>query len=96
MLESGYEFIKHRDEYAGGEDLPVAKPRSVVPGRTMAELGRAAGASPRQLQLAVAADPAAPPPRALGHRTAAAARQMSHAPSRPGRPRRGTAASGAR
>jgi hypothetical protein len=87
---------KHRDEYAGGEDLPVAKPRSVVSGRTMAEIGRAAGASPRQLQLAVAADPAAPPPRAPGRRTAAAARQMSHAPSRPGRAQRGPTASGAR
>jgi ATP-dependent DNA ligase len=50
----------------------------------------------RQLRLALAADPAAPPPSALERRTAAAARQVSHAPSRPGRPRRGTAASGAR
>jgi bifunctional non-homologous end joining protein LigD len=89
-------LIKHRDEYAGGEDLTVTKPRSVVSGRTMAEIGRAAGASARQLQLAVAADPAAPPPRALARRRAAAARQVSHAPSWPGRRRRGTPASGAR
>jgi bifunctional non-homologous end joining protein LigD len=89
-------LIKHRDAYAGGADLTIAKPRSVVSGRTMAEIGRAAGASPRQLQLAAAADPAAPPPRARARRTAAAGRQVSRTPSRPGRARRGTAASGAR
>jgi bifunctional non-homologous end joining protein LigD len=89
-------LIKHRDAYAGGADLTIAKPRSVVSGRTMAEIGRAAGASPRQLQLAAAADPAAPPPRARSRRTAAAGRQVSRTPSRPGRARRGTAASGAR
>ena len=42
-------LIKHRDEYASGEDLTVTQRRSVVSGRTMAEIGRAAGASPRQL-----------------------------------------------
>jgi bifunctional non-homologous end joining protein LigD len=89
-------LIKHRDDYAGGEDPTVAKPRSVVSGRTMAEIGRAAGASPRQFQLAVAADPVAPPPRALARRLAAPARQISPAPSRPRRPRSGTDASDAR
>ena len=56
-------LIKHRDDYAAQEDLTVAKPRSVVSGRSMAEIASAAGASPRQLQQAAAADPAdAPPP----------------------------------
>ena len=59
-------LIKHRDEYAGEEDLTVSKPRSVVSGRTMAEIGRAAGGSPRQLQQAAGADPAAPPPACAG------------------------------
>ena len=89
-------LINHRDDYAGEEDLTVTKPRSVVSGRTMAEICRAAGASPRQLQLAFAADPAAPPPSAPASRKAATARQLSPAPSSPGRRRKGTAASGAR
>jgi bifunctional non-homologous end joining protein LigD len=89
-------LIKRRDEYSSGEDLPVTRPRSVVSGRTMAEIGRAADASPRQLQLAVAADPAAPAPRALARRTPVAARQVSHAPSWPGLRRRGTAAASSR
>jgi hypothetical protein len=76
--------------------FPSRSPARSCPGGRWAAIGRAAGASPRQLQLAGAADPAAPPPRALGRRTAAAARPMSHASSRPGRPRRGTATSGAR
>ena len=57
-------LIKHRDEYASKEDLTAKKPRSVVSGRTMAEIGQAAGASPRQLQQAAGADPATPPPAA--------------------------------
>ena len=50
-------LIKHRDDYASEEDLTVTKPLSVVSGRTMAEIGRAAGASPRQIPQAAAADP---------------------------------------
>jgi bifunctional non-homologous end joining protein LigD len=53
-------LIKHRDEYASTEDLTTTKPLSVVSGRTMAEIARAAGASPRQLQHAAAADPGRP------------------------------------
>jgi bifunctional non-homologous end joining protein LigD len=39
-------LIKHRDDYAAQEDLTVSKPRSVVSGRSMAEIASAAGASP--------------------------------------------------
>ena len=57
-------LIKHRDPYASEEDLTITRPLSAVSGRTMAEIARAADASPRQLQQAVAADPApALPPR---------------------------------
>jgi bifunctional non-homologous end joining protein LigD len=52
-------LIKHRDEHASGEDLTLTKPRSVVSRRTLAAIGRAAGASPRQLEQAAAADPPA-------------------------------------
>ena len=76
-------LIKHRDQYASDEDVTVTKPLSVVSGRTMAEIARAAGASPRQLQQAAAADPplpraapeSAPAPRAA-RRTAAAPRKV--------------------
>jgi bifunctional non-homologous end joining protein LigD len=89
-------LIKHRDEYASGEDLTVTKPRSVVSGRMMAEIGRAAGASPRQLQQAAAADPAAPPPRPSSRRkTAAPPRRASASLSRPRRARRGAITAGA-
>jgi bifunctional non-homologous end joining protein LigD len=50
-------LIKHRDEYVSTEDITLAKPRSVVSGRTMAEIARAAGASPRQIEQAAATDP---------------------------------------
>jgi bifunctional non-homologous end joining protein LigD len=50
-------LIKHRDEYASTDDLTTTKPVSVVSGRTMAEIARAAGASPRQQEQAAAADP---------------------------------------
>jgi bifunctional non-homologous end joining protein LigD len=49
-------LIKHRDEHASQEDLTLSKPRSVVSGRTLAGIGQAAGASPRQLQQAPGAD----------------------------------------
>jgi bifunctional non-homologous end joining protein LigD len=50
-------LIKHRDEYASTEDLTVTRPRSVVSERTMAEIAVAAGASPRQFEVAAATDP---------------------------------------
>jgi bifunctional non-homologous end joining protein LigD len=50
-------LIKHRDRFASGEDVTAARPLSVVSRRTMAGIARAAGASPRQVQLAGAADP---------------------------------------
>ncbi len=53
-------LIKHRDQYASSEDLTISRPLSAVSGRTMAEIARAAGASPRQLQQAAAADPVSP------------------------------------
>ena len=58
-------IIKHRDRYASDEDRTVTQPRSVVSGRTMAEIAHAAGATARQLQQAAGADPpraAAPAP----------------------------------
>jgi bifunctional non-homologous end joining protein LigD len=54
-------LIKHRDQYASEEDVTITKPLSVVSGRTMAEIAMAAGASPRQLQQAAAADPVLSP-----------------------------------
>jgi len=51
-------LIKHRDEYARDGDLTVAKPLSVVSGRTLAQIAEAAGATPKQLTQAAAADPA--------------------------------------
>ena len=51
-------LIKHRDEYASDEDVVATKGRSVVSGRTMAEIAMAGGGSPRQLEKAAAADPA--------------------------------------
>jgi bifunctional non-homologous end joining protein LigD len=56
-------LIKHRDAAATGEDITATQPRSVVSRRSMAAIARAAGASPRQLALAAAADPAAAPAR---------------------------------
>jgi bifunctional non-homologous end joining protein LigD len=50
-------LIKHQDEYASHEDLMATKPLSVVSGRTMADVAQAAGARPRQLKDAAAADP---------------------------------------
>jgi hypothetical protein len=50
-------MIKHRDRYASTEDVTVTRPLSVVSRRTMAGIARAAGASARQLELALGADP---------------------------------------
>jgi bifunctional non-homologous end joining protein LigD len=49
-------LIKHRDEIASDIDITTAQPRSAVSGRTLAEIARAAGASPRQLAQAEKAD----------------------------------------
>jgi len=50
-------LIKHRDRFASAEDVTATRPLSVVSRRTMAGIARAAGATPRQLALAAAADP---------------------------------------
>jgi len=50
-------LIKHRDRFASAGDVTVTRPLSVVSRRTMAGIARAAGATPRQLELAAAADP---------------------------------------
>ena len=50
-------LIKHRDEAASSEDLTVTRPLSVVSRRTMAAIARAAGATPRQVEVAAATDP---------------------------------------
>jgi len=55
-------LIKLQDEYVSQQDLTIAKPLSVVSGRNMAEIARAAGATFRQLQQAAGADPPSPPP----------------------------------
>jgi bifunctional non-homologous end joining protein LigD len=65
-------LIKHRDEYVSGEDLTVTKPLSVVSGRSMAEIARAAGATPRQLTQAAGTDPALSASEATDGREAAA------------------------
>ena len=59
-------LIKHRDEAASADDLTVTKPLSVVSRRTMAGIARAAGATPRQLQVAAATDPERPRARRAG------------------------------
>ena len=50
-------LIKHRDRFASTENVTQTRPLSVVSRRTMAGIARAAGATPRQLELARAADP---------------------------------------
>jgi len=79
-------LIKHRDQYASEEDLTITRPLSVVSSRTMADIARAAGASPRQLEKAAAEDPVMPPAPAqqeTGRRTAARRRAPSAKPGRP-------------
>ena len=53
-------LIKHRDAAASSEGITVTRPLSVVSRRTMAGIARVAGASPRQIELAAAADPPRP------------------------------------
>jgi len=50
-------LIKHRDRFASTEDVTQSRPLSSVSRRTMAGIARAAGATPRQLEQALAADP---------------------------------------
>jgi bifunctional non-homologous end joining protein LigD len=69
-------LIKHRDEYASDDDLTMTKPLSAVSGRTMAEIARAAGASPRQLEQAMQADPAVLRARASASRRKAPPRGL--------------------
>jgi bifunctional non-homologous end joining protein LigD len=83
-------LIKHRDDYASREDLTVSRPRSVVSGRAMSEIARAAGASARQLQQAADADPATLPPAAAAQRKDAPSPQRRSARSGPRRASRGT------
>jgi bifunctional non-homologous end joining protein LigD len=53
-------LIKHRDRFASTQDVTATRAQSVVSRRTMAGIARAAGASPRQVALAAAADPPRP------------------------------------
>ena len=53
-------LIKHRDGAASADDLTITRPLSVVSRRTMAGIAKAAGATPRQLEQATAADPERP------------------------------------
>jgi len=73
-------LIKHKDEHVSTDDITVANPRSVVSGRTMAAIARAAGASERQLAQAVGADPATE-----GTAAKAVSRPIARARSRPSR-----------
>jgi bifunctional non-homologous end joining protein LigD len=50
-------LIKHRDRFASPQDVTVSRALSVVSRRTMGGIARAAGATPRQIELAQAADP---------------------------------------
>ena len=56
-------LIKHRDRFATTEDVTLTRPLSVVSRRTMGGIARAAGATPRQLTIALAADPPRAPRR---------------------------------
>jgi bifunctional non-homologous end joining protein LigD len=82
--ERSWLLIKHRDRFASTEDITLAKPLSVVSRRTLAGIARAAGASPRQLELAAAADPA---PRASAPGTSASRAAARSSPASRARPR---------
>ena len=81
-------LIKHRDQYVSEEDVTVTKPLSVVSGRAMVEIGQAAGASPRQLQQAAAADPVAPPAKSETTTRRAARRTLAPRANPSVRPKR--------
>jgi bifunctional non-homologous end joining protein LigD len=75
-------LIKHRDQYVSPADVTLTQPRSVVSGRSLAEIARAAGATPRQLELAARADPAP------GAAAASPARAVPEGARQPPAPRR--------
>jgi bifunctional non-homologous end joining protein LigD len=77
-------LIKHRDESASDVDLTSERPLSVVSGRSMAEIARAAGATVTQLAQAAKTDPA---PLAAGPPPATRARVARGAAPGPGRGR---------
>ncbi|PYN96135.1 MAG: hypothetical protein DMD91_22575 [Candidatus Rokuibacteriota bacterium] len=56
-------LIKHKDEHVSTDDVTVAEPHSIVSGRTMVAIARAAGASERQVAQAAGADPPNDPPK---------------------------------
>jgi DNA ligase D-like protein (predicted 3'-phosphoesterase) len=78
-------LIKHRDESASDVDLTSERPLSVVSGRSMAEIARAAGATVTQLAQAAKTDPA---PLAAGPPPPPAAPPPPGGPPPPGRLRR--------
>ena len=84
-------LIKHRDQYVSDEDLTITRPLSVVSGRTMADIARAAGASPRQFEKAAAEDPVVPPTPAQPETGRRAAARKRAAPAKPDRPARAKA-----
>jgi bifunctional non-homologous end joining protein LigD len=77
-------LIKHRDQYASDEDITVTKPLSVVSGRTMAQIARAARATPHQIAQAAGADP--PSIAAGGNGPPAGTAAPRKATQKPGRP----------
>jgi bifunctional non-homologous end joining protein LigD len=85
-------LIKHKDDWTSADDLTTTKSRSIVSGRTMAEIARAAGASPRQLQQAAGTDPPSAPPAVIARKVAPSEpTRSSPSQSQRGRaPRRGS------
>jgi bifunctional non-homologous end joining protein LigD len=91
-------LIKHRDEHVSDEDPTMAKPLSVVSGRTMTEIAVTAGATPRQVEQAAGTDPERELARVTAEHTrpraarAKASRASTKTPAKPpagsARPRR--------
>jgi bifunctional non-homologous end joining protein LigD len=75
-------LMKHRDEYASEEDLAQTRSLSIVSGRTLAGIARAAGASARQLAQAQAADPASAPDAASAAKPRAVRPEPANAKAR--------------
>ncbi len=88
-------MIKHRDQYVSGEDLTLTRPLSVVSGRSMADIARAAGASPRQFEKAAAEDPAVLPMPASPAAGRPAGRTRASSATRDRRPARARTPKGA-
>jgi bifunctional non-homologous end joining protein LigD len=82
-------LIKHKDEYDSRDDLTVSKPLSVVSGRSMVQIARAAGASPRQLQQAAGTDPVIAPSAVPARRKAVPSTRKAPPASRSRRAQRG-------